>query len=332
MEHEEARGQLVVRGATSRELAESLDTLIERFLSAQDIKPTSTQAYRRALRPFFRWLTQSGIRSPNREDILAYKRALEAQGRSAFTLSNYLVVVRRFFEWAEGMKLYPNIAKGVKGAKHPRGFKKDPLTVDQAKELLASLDRSTVLGKRDFALINLLLRTGLRTIEAVRADVGDIRQESGEAILWIQGKGRDAKDEFVLLTEKTLKPINEYVAERGKTEDSEPLFASLSDMNQGQRLTARSVSRIVKGYLRRIGLNSDRLTAHSLRHTAITLALKGGATIQEAQALGRHANINTTLIYAHNIDRLTQAPERKIDVVLNGVGQEGVENGEGVNP
>ena len=331
MEHEDAGGQLVVRGTTSRELAEQLDALIERFLSAQDIKPTSQQAYRRLLRPFFRWLTHEGIRSPNREDILAYKRALEAQGRSAFTLSNYLVVVRRFFEWAEGMKLYPNIAKGVKGAKHPRGFKKDPLTVDQAKELLASLDRSTVLGKRDFALINLLLRTGLRTIEAVRADVGDIRQQSGEAILWIHGKGRDAKDEFVLLTEKTLKPINEYLAERGKTEDAEPLFASLSDMNQGQRLTTRSVSRIIKSYLRKIGLNSDRLAAHSLRHTAITLALKGGATIQEAQALGRHANINTTLIYAHNIDRLTQAPERKIDVVLNGIGQEATQTGEGVS-
>jgi len=126
----------------------------------------------------------------------------------------------------------------------------------------------------------------------------------------------------VLLTEKTLKPINEYLAERDKTEDAEPLFGSLSDMNQGQRLTTRSVSRIVKGYLRRIGLNSDRLTAHSLRHTAITLALKGGATIQEAQALGRHANINTTLIYAHNIDRLAQAPERKVDAALNGLTEE----------
>ena len=83
--------------------------------------------------------------------------------------------------------------------------------------------------------------------------------------------------------------------------------------------------------MRKIGLNSDRLTAHSLRHTAITLALKGGATIQEAQALGRHANINTTLIYAHNIDRLTQAPERKIDVVLNGVSQEGAQDGEEVS-
>ena len=115
MGNEDTAGQLVVRAATLSQVGEEFVELIERFLASQDIKPTSKQAYRRALRPFFRWLTQEGIRSPNREDILAYKRALEAQGRSSFTMSSYLVVVRRFFEWAEGMKLYPNIAKGVKG-------------------------------------------------------------------------------------------------------------------------------------------------------------------------------------------------------------------------
>ena len=63
-------------------------------------------------------------------------------------------------------------------------------------------------------------------------------------------------------------------------------------------------------------LDSSRLTAHSLRHTAVTLALMGGATIQEARLLARHSSINTTLIYAHNINRVAQAPERKIDALL----------------
>ena len=310
--------QLAIRTESLLVPDEKFDNLIDRFLLSQDIKPTSKYAYRRNLRPFLVWLTQEGIHSPTREDILVYKNHLEAKGHASFTLSNYLVAVRRFFEWLEGIKLYPNVAKGIKGTKRPRGFKKDPLTVSQVKELLSQIDRSTLLGKRDFALVNLLVRTGLRTIEAIRADVGDIRQEGGEAALWIHGKGRDMKDEFVLATQETLKPIMEYLAERGEVKESDPLFASLSDMNLGERPTTRSISRIVKSYLRKIGLNSERLTAHSLRHTAITLALKGGATIQEAQALGRHANINTTLIYAHNIDRVAQAPERKIDAVLAG--------------
>ena len=65
-------------------------------------------------------------------------------------------------------------------------------------------------------------------------------------------------------------------------------------------------------------LVNGRLTAHSLRHTASTLSLQGGATIQEAQALGRHASIDTTMLYAHNIERIAQAPERKIAELLAG--------------
>jgi integrase/recombinase XerC/integrase/recombinase XerD len=304
----------------SKKLAKSGDFagLIARFLAAQDVKPSSKKTYERSLRPFLTWLQRSGAQSPTRETVLSYKAALEAQGLSALTVSLYLVAVRKFFEWAESVKLYPNVARGVKGAKRSRGFMKDPLTVSQVKELLESVDRSTLQGKRDYALLNLLVRTGLRTVEATRANVGDIRQESGEVVLWIQGKGRDSKDEFVLLTAETLKPIQDYLGGRGGAAETSPLFASLSDRNRAGRLTTRTASRIAKTKLQGIGLDSERLTAHSLRHTAITLSLLGGATIQEAQALGRHSNINTTLIYAHNINRIAQAPERKIDALLAG--------------
>lgn len=294
----------------------SLKALVERFIISQDVKPNSRETYRRGLRQFVKWAEDRRLYTPSREDLLEYKDSLAERGLSAFTVSGYLVTVRRFFEWAEASKLYPNIAKGIKGAKRAKNFRKDPLTVPQVKELLAQVGRDTLQGKRDFALLNLLVRTGLRTIEAIRADAGDIRQEGGEAVLWIQGKGRDSKDEFVLLTPETLRPIQAYLKARGGAQDSEPLFASLSDRNRGGRLTTRSLSRIAKENLRGIGLDSGRLTAHSLRHTAITFSLQGGATIQEAQVLGRHSNINTTLIYSHNISRLAQAPERKIDTLL----------------
>jgi integrase/recombinase XerC/integrase/recombinase XerD len=242
---------------------------------------------------------------------------MESQGLSANSLSTYLVVVRKFFEWLEGMKLYPNVAKGVKGGKSARGFRKDCLTRDQAVELLAGIDRSTLLGKHDFALLNLLIRTGLRTIEVVRADVGDIRQEGGEARLLVQGKGRDSKDDFVLLTQAVLKPLRLYLQAQRPVGELTPLFASLSDRNIGCRLTTRTIRRIVKDRLRSIGLDSNRLTAHSLRHTAVTFALRGGASIQDAQAMARHASINTTMVYSHNVDRFEKAGERKVDAWLD---------------
>ena len=168
-------------------------------------------------------------------------------------------------------------------------------------------------GKRDFAIINLLVRTGLRTIEIQRANIEDINQSGGVSKLHIQGKGRDTKDEYVLLTQSSLKPIMDYLQHREEAKDTDPLFTSISDRNNGKRMTTRSLSRIVKGALIDAGINSKRLTAHSLRHTAITTALLAGASLQEVKTMARHADINTTLIYSHNIERGTNGAEYKID-------------------
>ena len=293
-----------------------LPALIDKFILSLDVKEKSKDTYRKALKQFFIYLAERGANTPSREDILGYKEALRVRELSAYTISSYMVSVRKFFEYAESIKLYPNVAKSIKGIKQPKGFRKDALTVEQVKKILHSIDISTLEGKRNFALTNLLIRTGLRTIEILRANIEDIRQEGGEALLYIQGKGRDTKDNFCLLTEETLQPIRTYLTARGEVKDKDPLFSSLSDRNKKGRLTTRSLSRRIKTELRDTGLDSKRLSAHSLRHTAITLSLIGGASIQEAQALARHANINTTLIYAHNIDRIGRAPERKVDIAL----------------
>lgn len=296
-----------------------LSDFAEEFLLSLDLKPTSIITYKRALRPFIAWYRSKRLHQPTREDILQYKQHLEKQHLSALTVSAYIVVVRRYFDWLESKQIYLNIARTIKGLKRSKGFRKDPLTLDQILNLLENLPAATQQEKRDFAIINLLIRTGLRTIEIVRADIGDIRQESGESVLWIQGKGRDTKDEFVVLTDDCRMPIEEYLLTRPSKHRKEfdPLFASHSDRNPWQRLSTRTISRIVKDCFLKNGIISNRITAHSLRHTAITLALQAGATIQEAQALGRHANINTTMIYAHNLNRIAHAPEKRIDTLLN---------------
>lgn len=169
---------------------------------------------------------------------------------------------------------------------------------------------------RDFAIVNLLIRTGLRTVELARADVGDIRTKGTQSVLYVQGKGRQDKDEFVVLTPAAIRPIYTYLALRESRGKDEPLFTSLSNKSYGKRLTTRSLRRIAKDALRKAGFDDPRLTAHSMRHSAITLALLGGASLQQAQALARHSNINTTLIYSHNIDRVNNAPEFAIEDLL----------------
>ena len=289
--------------------------LAEDFLADLDLSESSRETYSRSMRQFISWLEETGRGSRVdllREDILAYKDYL-ISSKSSYTVSLYLTTVRKLYQWLESKRIYPDVTRGIRGSKKPKGFRKDSLTPDQLRQALSSMKRKTLEGLRDYALFNLMARTGLRDIEVSRALVGDIRQESGQAVLWIQGKGRDSKDDFVLLTKEALKPISRYLKTRGSLPGDAPLFCSHSDRNSGQALTTRSISRIIKEALRSIGLDDQRLTAHSLRHTAISLSIKGGASLQQAQAMARHSDPKTTLIYFHNLERVQDGAEKYID-------------------
>lgn len=277
--------------------------LYSSFISFLDAKPKTVETYTRALKQFFSWMNDNGITQPGFEDIKAYREELAATHKPA-TTQMYIFVVRRFFEWTGSEGLYPNVAGKIKGAKLNREPKKDYLTSDQAKAVLQGINRETLQGKRNYAIVALMLTGGLRDIEASRANVEDLRAAGNNTVLYIQGKGRDERAEYVIIPEQTERAIREYLRERGKADPTEPLFISTSNNSSGQRLTTRSISSICKEAMVAAGYDSDRLTAHSLRHTAVTLALiANGGNIQEAQQFARHANISTTQIYAHNLER-----------------------------
>ncbi|MBT4792037.1 MAG: tyrosine-type recombinase/integrase [Halobacteriovoraceae bacterium] len=297
-------------------LRDNLQNLIEYFLLSHDIKQNSQRVYRRALHQFLIFIIKQNISNPCRNDILNYKRYLISKKLSSYTVANYLKPVRGFFSFLEAEKIYPNIAKFIKAPKHPKMFNKDPLTRDQAIELLDSIERNTLKGKRDYALINLMIRRGLRAVEITRINIGDLRQLSGKPILYIQGKGSDQKDQFSVLSSAIVKPIFDYLAVRPNNENSQPLFGSVGDSNRHQPITTKTIRHMVKDRLIRIGINSTRISTHSLRHTAVTFCLLGDGDIQNAQLLARHSNINTTLIYAHNINHIKEPPGRFVDSFL----------------
>jgi len=298
---------------TSRhKIASSLEAskLVSSFLAAQEVKDISKVAYKKGLEKFLSWLVAERLGKPEREAILKFKGTLIKSGLSANTVNSYLVAVKRFFAYLEGIKQYHNIAKDIKGVKQPKGHLRESLTISQIRNLLSHIDPTTFQGKRDFDKVKLMARTGLRTIEVIRANVGDIKQEGREALLFVQGKGRDSKDSFVILTEKTRNPILDYLKVRGKAKPEEPLFISQSDRNKGQRLTTRTIRQLIKNSLRKININSNKLSAHSLRHTFATLSLRTRAPILQVKEALKHASIETTQKYLHNIDRVRNGAER----------------------
>lgn len=291
---------------------------VELFLSDIDIKPNSREIYRRQIRQYIEYLNQREILKPDKETIQGYKQYLIDSGKASGTVSSYLGAIKALYKWMERNRIGEDITYGVKLPRRAVGFKKDSLTPGQAGELLRSFDLKTEQGIRDYAIVNILIRTGVRTIEIYRANVKDIQQIGEKCVLFIQGKGCDSKDEYVVLTEETLNPIRNYLAKRSDVKANSPLFTSFSDRNTGKRLCTRSISRICKEAFRKIGLNSTRISAHSLRHSAVTFALLAGSSLEQVQMMARHRDINITRIYGHNIDRLKDAPEYRIDLILSG--------------
>ena len=290
-------------------------SVVGMFIASQDVKDSSRSLYTRTLSQYFLWVVKTGkeLNSLDREDILEYKDSLLSSGLSSLTISSYLVVVRKFYEWTESLRIYPNIAKGIKTPPRRQAFKKQHLSESKSRELLEYFREKSL---RDYAIVNLLLRTGLRTIEVVRADVGDITFKGERRVLLVWGKGHTEKDSFVVLTDKTYLPIREYLDSRKAVKAGDPLFTSYSRQNKGERLTTRTISQICKEGLKEVGLDGKEFTAHSLRHTTAVEILKKGGEITDVQRVLRHTSPVTSQIYTESIEeelRLQKSPESLLD-------------------
>lgn len=302
---------LAIRENTALETKTVTEDLGQRFIAYLDASPKTVETYTRAIRQFFKYLNLNGIGQPTRETVLAYREWLKEDHKPT-TVQNYIVAVHLFFKWTEQEGLYPNVAEHVKGAKLDKSHKKDYLTSRQVKKVLATAKEESIQGLRDYAILALMFTGGLRTIEVSRANIEDLRTLGDDEVIYVQGKGHEEKTDYVKLMPEVEDAIRAYLKARGTADGSEPLFTSTSNNSKGGRLSTRTISGIVKEAFRNAGYNSDKLTAHSTRHTAVTLALMGGEDLQQVKQFARHKSLETTLIYAHNLDRSKNTCESTI--------------------
>lgn len=287
---------------TERQLTGS--ELAERFVAHLHCSPKTRETYIRAIRQFVYWIQDNNIDYPTREDVATWIDYL-GQDHKPTTVQSYLTAVKQLFKWTADEELYPEITRKVKAPKIDTDvFRHDALTAGQAAICLDQIETDTPKGRRDYAIFLLMGTCGLRCIEVQRADIQDMRIHSGKSVLFLQGKGKLEKNRFVVLPQEVETAIRASLADRKGAAGSDPLFASDSNHNAGGRLTTRSISRIAKGRMIDAGFNSDRLTAHSLRHTAVTTALENGETLDATQTFARHSDPKTTQIYNHNRERV----------------------------
>lgn len=239
------------------------------------------------------------------------------------TVVLYLRSVCQFFKWAAASGIYRDIAANIHAPRVDRGHhKKEALTaaqvlrveqsiIDHGKEKAAAAaearkdsgnktQRATEQEKRLHAMYLLAVTVGLRTIELHRANVRDIETKDGQTYIYIWGKGRTEPDQKKPIPREAARILKEYLEIRAdKPTGASPLFCSTGNRSKGKRIAVTTISTMLKHALQGAGINSDRITAHSLRHTAGTAAHAVTGDLYQTQQYMRHSNPATTEIYIH---------------------------------
>ena len=297
----------------------SMQELANRFAEYIDVSAISMKSYNSGVRKFLTFLHENAISQPTRETVLLYKKTL-TEKYSANTIALYLSALRRFFSWCESEGFYADITRGIKSPKLTHDHKRDAFSAEELQSIIKGMKHNSLEELRNYAIFSLIASCGLRTIEVSRANVSDMHRVGGVWVLDIQGKGHASKDAFVKLAEPVKQAIDEYLSARGHVSDNEPLFASCSRRNKGGRITAQTVSQVCKKNMIKAGYNSHRLTAHSLRHSAITIALMQGQALDDVSAFARHASVSVTMVYNHAISRMKSLCETAIAGAIFGGG------------
>lgn len=288
-------------------------------VDAGELSAATLAAYKRGFARFLTFLETSAapIGQVDADTLREWRKAERKAGHKPTSINAWFAATKSFYGWAVAAgRILADPTQGIKSEKR-EGTKgkhlRDSLTSAEVRRVLAMPDPTTPAGIRDLALIALLAYTGARTIEAHRADLADLKTRDGKLTLNVHGKGRDGKDEFVVLAHPAAeRALYNWLAIRGNAPGA--LFVALGNRkSEDGRLSLRALRRLVKHYFGLAGIFDEAKTTHSLRHSAITTAIKRGAKPTQVQAMARHSNIETTLRYFHEQERLSNPAEAFVD-------------------
>jgi site-specific recombinase XerD len=249
-------------------------------------------------------------------DVNQHLSGMEAAGAKASTIQRRIASIRGFFEWLIALKLlqanpaHRSVVRRVRRV----SMKDRPITVltaDQARSLIDAARYPGEAAPRDHAMINVMLHCVLRRSEVAGMDFEHVRRIGSYWVVDLPAT-KGGADQFVKIPDRVQEIVAEMASGYGIS--SGPLWRSLSrNDSRGRRLSPGSVYRIVKRTAERAAL-SEEIGAHTLRHTGCTLAIESGASIQQVQIHARHKNIETTMTYVHQRDKLRDSAADKIDL------------------
>jgi integrase/recombinase XerC len=286
-------------------VAQDLDDVWGDFLKSH-LSPRTQRTYATGINDFFLSLTGVGADPQQIRDfldlpqhqaigvVLKYQTKLVERGLAPSTINTRLSAIKSLASYARKLGQCRFSLEDITHVRVEKYRDTSGVGVEVYRDILNEVDRSTVKGKRDYAILRLLWDNALRRGELVATNIGDFR----EGKLWIIGKGK-TQQQSIDLVPRTLAALEEWLAVRGGTA-TDPLFIALDGRSRGKRLTGRSVARVVDWVATDAGV-TKHLSPHRVRHSSITTFLDAsGGDVRTAQRLSRHSRLDTLMIYDDN--------------------------------
>lgn len=273
----------------------TINALIGKYLDYIDVSDNTIKTYNVGLIQFNEYLKKNKIKNPIREDIINFREQLK-ETHKPNTINSYLIAIRNFYSWLEYENITKDISKKIKGIKLERRHLKRGLSKEEIK-LVLDICKDT----REELMIKLMITCALRINEVRNIRLQDFYNDKGIIMLRVLGKARDGlKQDSVKIDDRIFELIKKYCKEY---EVRDYLFYSTSNNNKGNMMSTVSLRKIVNNLFKRANLDMEKLSPHSTRHTSVELALESGIPIQEVSEFVRHKSINTTMIYAKELNQ-----------------------------
>jgi integrase/recombinase XerC len=231
--------------------------------------------------------------------VLKYKASLIQQGLKEATINRRLAAIKSLVAMGRKIGVCNYGLEDVGGEKVQKYRDTTGIDSETFKRVLQECDRSTLSGKRDYALLRLLWGNALRRNEVSQLNISDFDPDS--KTLRILGKGKGTQSEVIDLGEGTVEALFDWLeVSRGVRPDDAPLFISLDFHNSGHRLTGDGIRKIVVRLCTKAGIKKQ-MSPHRIRHSAITAALDAtDGNVRKVQKLSRHRQLDTLMIYDDN--------------------------------
>jgi integrase/recombinase XerC len=309
-----ANGSLVEQPTLPTLLSQASQRDLVAELLADKRSPNTRRAYERDLREFFAMVAASAPTPAMVAEflgldrfaaislVLKYKALLIEKGLKEATVNRRLAAIKSLVNYARKIGKCDFSLEDIPSERNQSYRDTTGISAQAFKKVLATCDRFTLKGKRDYALLHLLWSNALRRNEAASLDISHFDPDA--RTLAILGKGKGTNRVIISLSNATINALLEWLNSRHCFNLNAALFCSVSRNQNGHRLTGEAMRQIVENSCKKAGI-SKKMSPHRIRHGSITHALdQSGGNVRAVQRLSRHAKMETLMIYDDNRSNL----------------------------